>query len=148
MITKLNITNKKTAKNILHVQIPAYKVEAEIMSFYGIPQLKDTVETIMNCRETFLGYYAEGELAACLSYTETQNDIHICRLVVHPDHFRKGIAKKLVQHIIDLANNKKIFLSTGSKNVPAKNLYKLFGFVEIKDVEVAPTIFITLFEKD
>jgi hypothetical protein len=39
-------------------------------------------------------------------------------------------------------------VSTGAKNIPAKNLYKLFGFQEINDIEVAPTIFITLFEKD
>lgn len=149
MIIKLDATKEEVAKNILTIQIPAYTVEAEIINFYGIPQLKDTAEDIMKCEETFIGYTMEGELGGVISYTDNENHIDICRLVVDPKHFRKGIAKKLVDHVIKniAINHAKIVVSTGAMNVPAKSLYRSFGFHEIKEIEVSPGSFISMMEK-
>ncbi|AKF95011.1 N-acetyltransferase [Brevibacillus halotolerans] len=148
MITNLHVSDEEIAKKILNVQIPAYKIEAEIIHFYGIPQLKDTVETIRTCNENFLGYMLDEELAGVISYTVDQNHMEICRLVVHPNHFRKGIARSLVGYVIEnVAKGKKTTVSTGAKNIPAKKLYSMFGFIEVQDIEVAPNVFITLLEK-
>ncbi|ALC83603.1 MULTISPECIES: GNAT family N-acetyltransferase [Bacillus] len=147
MIKKLNATDKETAKKMIDVQLPSYKAEAELIGFYGIPQLNDTVESIMENDEIFIGYFFDEELAAFISYTEEQNEFDICRLVVHPNHFRKGIAKKLLEHVLkNRTNGKKVIVSTGAKNVPAKNLYAFFGFEEVKNIEVAPGIFLTFME--
>lgn len=147
MIKKLNVTNKETATKMINVQLPSYKAEAEIIGFYGIPQLSDTVEKIMESDEIFIGYFFDDELAAFISYTEDQNEFDICRLVVHPTHFRKGIAKKLLEHVLkNKTNGKKVIVSTGAKNVPAKNLYASFGFKEVQDIEVAPGVFLTRME--
>ncbi|WP_141432065.1 GNAT family N-acetyltransferase [Bacillus sp. 03113] len=149
MISQLNVNKKRVANEILSIQIPAYKVEAALIGFDGIPALKDTIETIMECRETFIGYVLNQDLVGFISYTESDNQLDICRLVVHPLHFRKGIGKELVQNILDKVSvNKKIVVSTGKKNTPAKKLYSSLGFHECKDVEVAPGIFITFFEKN
>ncbi|WP_028596192.1 GNAT family N-acetyltransferase [Paenibacillus assamensis] len=149
MIRKLIVDNEVIAQQMLGVQIPSYQVEAELIGFYDIPQLKDTVQTLMSSNETCVGYFVMEELAAFISYTDEGKFIDICRLVVHPDHFRKGIAKKLVAHVIDvIANNKKVIVSTGAKNTPAKQLYKQFGFQEMKNIEVAPDLFITLLERN
>ena len=43
---KIDITNPKLAKDVLNIQIPSYKVEAEIIDFYEIPPLKDRVDTL------------------------------------------------------------------------------------------------------
>lgn len=147
MIITLNVNNEEIARKILNVQIPAYEIEADIIHFYGIPQLKDTVETISKSNEIFLGYMIEEDLAGVISYTENQNHIDICRLVVHPNHFRKGIGKRLVGYLVqNIVKGNKATVSTGAKNIPAKQLYKMFGFVEVKDIEVAPNVFITLLE--
>ena len=53
MIKKIDITNPIFAKEVLNVQIPAYKVEAEIIDYYDIPPLRDTVETLQQSQETF-----------------------------------------------------------------------------------------------
>ena len=74
--------------------------------------------------------------------------MEICRLVVHPNHFRKGIARSLVGYVIEnVAKGKKTTVSTGAKNIPAKKLYSMFGFIAVQDIEVAPNVFITLLEK-
>ncbi|PLT33680.1 GNAT family N-acetyltransferase [Bacillus sp. V5-8f] len=148
MIVKLSPTEKEDAENILKIQIPAYKVEAKLINFDGIPQLKDTIDEIMKSDETFIGYMVEGELAGFISYIVQDSEIEICRLVVHPGHFRKGIAKKLLGFIVGhVANyNHKVMVSTGSKNFPAKSLYHSFGFTHVKEIEVSPGIFISLME--
>lgn len=148
MITNLHVGDEVIAQKILNVQIPAYEIEADIINFYEIPQLKDTVETIRTCNEIFLGYMIEEELVGAISYTADQNHIDICRLVVHPNHFRKGVAGSLVGYVIEnVVKGKKVTVSTGAKNIPAKKLYSKFGFLEVKDIEVAPNVFITLLEK-
>ncbi|MEK5482790.1 hypothetical protein [Viridibacillus sp. FSL R5-0888] len=57
MIKIIDISNSKNAVDVLNIQIPSYKVEAEIIGSYDIPPLKDTVYTLQHCGETFFGYY-------------------------------------------------------------------------------------------
>ncbi|MFD2444608.1 GNAT family N-acetyltransferase [Bacillus sp. CGMCC 1.16607] len=147
MIVKLDLHNKEITQNILDVQIPSYKVEAELINFDGIPQLNDTVENISESPEIFMGYYINHELVAFISFDMNENEIEICRLVVHPNHFRKGIGKKLVEYVIkEISKDKKVIVSTGQKNFPAKKLYEFFGFKEVKNIEVATDVYITLLE--
>ncbi|WP_019635889.1 GNAT family N-acetyltransferase [Paenibacillus fonticola] len=149
MLIKLDVTDNDTAKKMIAVQIPAYRVEAELIGYDGIPQLLDTVESIMECREQFVGHYIDEELAAFISYEETEQEVEICRLVVHPDHFRKKIATVLVKHVVEkIAGGRKIRVSTGALNFPAKGLYQAFGFRQVRDVEVAPGVFITELQRN
>ncbi|GIP59958.1 GNAT family N-acetyltransferase [Paenibacillus woosongensis] len=144
MLIKLDVANYDTAKKMIDIQIPAYKVEAELIGYDGIPQLQDTVETMMQCREKFVGYLLGGELVAFISYEETEQEVEICRLVVHPYHFRKKIATILVEHIVEtISQGRSIRVNTGALNFPAKGLYQMFGFRQVKDIEVAPGVFIT-----
>ena len=55
----------------------------------------------------------------------------ICNVMTHPDHRRKGFAKKLLSHTIDFAQKRKlkeITLEVHSKNISAINLYKRKNF--------------------
>lgn len=149
MIEVLNNLDENTANSILEVQIPAYQVEAKIIEFDGIPALKDTIETIKTTKETFIGYKIEKELVGFLSYSKSNDEFQICRLVVHPNYFRRGIAKKIINYFIaQIVKNSKVIVSTGKKNLPAITLYKSFNFRIVKDIEVAPMIFITYLEKN
>lgn len=144
MLMKLDVANYDIAKRMIDIQIPAYKVEAELIGFDGIPQLQDTVEKMMQCREQFVGYMLDGELVAFISYEETDQEVEICRLVVHPYHFRKKIATILVEHVVKtISQARPIRVSTGALNFPAKGLYQMFGFRQVRDIEVAPGVFIT-----
>lgn len=147
MIVKLDHRDQKIAELMLDVQLPAYKVEAKLINFEGIPQLKDTVESIQASNENFIGYFIEKNLVAFLSYTDSETEYQICRLVVHPTYFKQGIARRLVNDFLkNIVQNKKVIVSTGSDNSPAINLYLSSGFTFQKKVEVAPNVFISLFE--
>ena len=93
---KIEIRYKNNAEKVLSVQIPSYKVEAEIIGSYDIPPLKDTVETLQNCGEIFFGYFLDKQLCGVMSVKEDKDEIDIHRLIVHPTHFRKGIAQELL----------------------------------------------------
>ncbi|MFT4414331.1 GNAT family N-acetyltransferase [Fredinandcohnia humi] len=147
MIKDIDITDQKTAEAVLHVQIPSYKVEAEIIGFYDIPPLKDTVTTLRHCEESFFGYYIQNELCGVISF-KTENDfIDIHRLVVHPNHFRKGIAQKLLDYIESIEGYAGIKVATGSKNKPAVKFYQKNGFQMVKQIMVNEHLTLSLFEK-
>lgn len=147
MIKKFDIRNTKNAKDLLTIQIPSYKVEAEIIGYDEIPPLKDTVNTLKQCGETFFGYYIKEELCAAISVKVIDNEVDIHRLIVHPDHFRKGIAQKLLTFIEGQFDTMTITVATGSKNSPPITLYMKNGFRITKEVQVNQFLSLTYFEK-
>ena len=150
MIKKNDITNHKFAKEVFNIQIPSYKVEAEIIGFHDIPPLRDTVEALQQCGETFFGYYLNGELCGAISIKTAKCVIDIHRLMVHPKHFRKGIAKKLLDFVEN--NNKEkfetIIVSTGTKNAPAVDFYLKNGFSKTGEKRVTERLSLTSFNKE
>lgn len=147
MICKINHQNEQNAKEIQGIQQSAYRIEAELMGFYGIPQLHETISEIQNSTEVFVGYKEE-QLMGILSYRVEEGIVDIHRLVVGPDHFRKGIGKKLVAYLLGHYRGYGFTVSTGTANKPAIALYKAFGFQEQRLIEVAPGITCTQFSLD
>ena len=73
-------------------------------------------------------------------------DVH--RLMVRPEHFRKGIARSLTEHLEDTETPlSRIGASTGSINFPARSLYRRPGFAEKRKAEVARRLRVTPFGK-
>lgn len=148
MIKKLNLRETETAKNVLELQMDSYKVEAEIIGFYEIPPLKDTINSLKECDEIFYGYYIKDTLAGVISYKVIDNILDIHRVAVHPQFFKMGIAGKLINFVEGLESNvNKIVVCTAKKNLPAINLYLKNGYKDIKDIEISENIYLTEFEK-
>ncbi|NDI34613.1 GNAT family N-acetyltransferase [Chengkuizengella sediminis] len=148
MIKKIDISKEEVAKQVLNIQIPSYKIEAEIIDFYDIPPLKDNVQTLQKCDEVFFGYYEGMELAGAISYEIEASILTICRMIVHPDYFRRGIASALITYLFDLnLDVKKMIVSTGRDNDPAKKLYRKHGFIEVADIELVEDVFITKLQR-
>jgi len=148
LIKKINITNPEVSKVVLNIQIPSYKIEAEIIEFYDLPPLKDTVQSLQQCGETFFGYYLNKELCGVVSIKADDKIIDIHRLMVHPNHFRKGIAKGLLNFIeTEMKNFETITVSTGTKNTPAVAFYLKNGFVKVKESKIAEQLSLTFFKK-
>ncbi|WP_066371345.1 GNAT family N-acetyltransferase [Neobacillus fumarioli] len=148
MIKKIDLTNPKLAKEVLNIQIASYKVEAELIGSDEIPPLKDTVDTLQQCGETFYGYYINEELSGVISIKIENGVMDIHRLFVHPKHFRKGIANRLLDFVqTNETGLETIIVSTGSKNIPAINFYQKNGFSITKEIKVTERLSLTLFNK-
>lgn len=148
MIKQLDINENSTASAIESLQKASYLIEAELINFYEIPPLKDTVLTIKQCDEVFYGFYIEESLCGLISYKVQEDLIDIHRVAVHPSSFRKGIAKQLIKHVEKINPNlKKIIVSTGAKNEPAVRLYLGLGFKKLREIEMEKGLYIVEFEK-
>jgi ribosomal protein S18 acetylase RimI-like enzyme len=148
MIKKINLKDIEIIKEVLRLQIASYKVEAEIIDFYEIPPLKDTINSLKNCDEIFYGYYINNVLVGIISYKIVGNVLDIHRVAVYPHFFRRGIAHQLINYIEGLnININKVTVCTGNKNLPAINLYLKNGYKKIDDIEICKDTYLTKFEK-
>ncbi|WP_158290513.1 GNAT family N-acetyltransferase [Halobacillus salinus] len=129
-----------TAEQILSIQEASYAVEAELIGFSDIPPLRDSVQSIMENDETFVGYVQNGEILGVLTYKEEQEEIDIYRLMVNPQHFRKKIGSSLLEYLVTTIHGKPLIVQTGKGNEPALSLYKKYGFEQTDEVEVEPDV--------
>lgn len=147
MIKKLNMKDIETVSNVLDLQKVSYKIEAEIIDFYEIPPLMDTIDKLIECDEIFYGYYISEVLAGIISFKIIENILDIHRIAIHPDFFRKGIAGELIDFIEELSCIDKVVVCTGKNNLPAINLYLKKGYKKLNNIKISENIYITKFEK-
>ncbi|MFC5450043.1 GNAT family N-acetyltransferase [Paenibacillus aestuarii] len=155
-IDLLELETNEEILALLSLQIASYQVEAEIIGFRDIPPLKDGIASIREAKkeETFLGYFTcEAEinkLAGAISFSREGTVVTICRMMVHPDYFRRGIARALIQNVIDRQEQQgasRFIVSTGTDNTPAVQLYESFGFTTRRVFTVPPGVSLTTFER-
>ncbi len=148
MIEKIDITNEQAAEQVLELQRKSYKIEAEIINFYHIPPLIETLEELIKCSESFYGYYSDNNLCGIISYKKVKQVIDIHRVAIDPKLFKKGIAQKLISYIEALDESmEKAIVSTGEKNIPAIKLYEKLGYKAIRKIKAAENLYIVCFEK-
>jgi ribosomal protein S18 acetylase RimI-like enzyme len=135
------------AEEIVRLQKASYIIEAELINFMQIPPILEDPEDIINSTEIYYGYYLENNLAGIISYTIENDVLDICKVAVHPNYFKKGIATQLIKFIQQRPNIRSIIVSTGLKNTPAVNLYISQGFIKTAEREVVEGLFIACFEK-
>ncbi len=147
MIKQLQLASIDRVQEIVALQKASYAIEAELIGFDGIPPLHDTADRVRNAGETFWGYFYEGRLSGLISYKISGDTLDIHRVAVHPELFRKGIARKLVAHVLQLdSGTDRVIVSTGYENKPAVNLYLSMGFKQIDKKEIVKDLFIACFE--
>ncbi|PQP84889.1 histone acetyltransferase [Paenibacillus sp. PCH8] len=150
-IQALSLSDLETLGQLWRLQHVAYRLEAEIIGFQEIPPLMDTMETLRVCGESFYGcIHVDGELIGAVAVAEEEkNTLTITRMMVHPDHFRKGIAASLMTYVLEQhANYPRYIVSTGTLNQPAVNLYTQFGFKPVEVTSIAPGVELTTFHKN
>ncbi|NJJ42226.1 GNAT family N-acetyltransferase [Paenibacillus apii] len=142
-ILKLDLQDEDTLGSLWSLQHKAYRLEAELIGLHSIPPLLETRDTLRSCGEDFYGCVSEdGELSGAVATEEEHPEsLTITRMMVSPDHFRQGIAGRLLEHVFALYPDKERFIvSTGKKNTPAVSLYTKHGFVPVSSAEVAPGV--------
>jgi ribosomal protein S18 acetylase RimI-like enzyme len=118
-----------------------------LIGFDGIPPLHETLADLQQSEETFIGYYKDDILVGVLSYAILDTTLDIGRLVVHPDYFRQGIGKALVEFVETVSGIKQVIVSTGALNTPARQLYERLGYQLIEEVKLIEGLIIARYEK-
>lgn len=75
----------------------------------------------------------EARLAGSLTMWEVVGEAEIANVAVHPDFWRQGIGRALVQTALDKAAElgfTRIMLEVRASNTAAQSLYRAFGFIE------------------
>ena len=92
--------------------------------------LKEFKQNVGNMSNPYLkikGYYINNKIVGVLVYEDIYDRLEVDYIVVDSQYRGKGIAKKLLESIINL-NKKNITLEVREDNIPAINLYKKMGF--------------------
>jgi ribosomal protein S18 acetylase RimI-like enzyme len=144
MILKLELNNIEHLNQIIQLQKKSYFVEAKLLNYSDIPNLKDTPDTLAQCNEVFYGYFIHSLLVGIVSYKIDNQVLDIHRVAVDPDYFRQGIASSLFLFIESVNPTvKESIVQTGKDNFPAIALYKKNGFIELEDIVVDEKLVIT-----
>lgn len=75
----------------------------------------------------------DGRLAGSLTMWDVVGEGEIANVAVHPDFWRQGIGRALVQTALEKAAElgfERIMLEARESNTAAQSLYRAFGFVE------------------
>ena len=130
MIRKINNKELSIAESLYDIFQASYAVEAELLQAVDFPPLQRTVLEFISSKSDFYAYYYDNNIAGIIEVKSDEDLMHIQSLVVYPSYFRKGIATKLVQYVIDTYDTKVFTVETGVDNYPAIKLYKNFAFQE------------------
>ncbi|MBP1157116.1 MULTISPECIES: GNAT family N-acetyltransferase [unclassified Paenibacillus] len=148
MIRAIDLADMQEVLAFLLLQQTAYRVEAERIGFDEIPPLFDSPQSLRDSGESFFGYYEGSKLHGAAACKQSPKEVVICRMMVHPDCFRRGIASKLLKHLEQFAlPGMKMIVYTGTNNTPAVGLYDKHGYEPFHMQLLAPGITLTQFQK-
>ncbi|MEP0265453.1 GNAT family N-acetyltransferase [Dokdonia sp.] len=132
MIERLQHNDIEVSKKIRAVFQLSYKVEAEILNAIDFPPLKRPLEKYVSSNTAFFGYLKDSELAGVIEIEHNNSFTSINSLVVNPAFFRQGVARTLMEFVFNTFDSNLFVVETGLENGPATELYKKFGFKEVK----------------
>lgn len=128
------------AAALLAIQRAAYEVEASLIGDHRIPPLHEAVEELRSAPLRWLGAFDDAaRLIGAVAWTENPRGVDIDRLEVDPAVHRRGTGRELVQAVISQAAKRRMTVSTGRQNAPARMLYRQLGFEQLAQVRVAGT---------
>ena len=148
MIQRIDIALQPKALRLLELQRVSYQIEADLIGS-SIPPLRETLPELQSSDEDFHGFFEDDRLLGFISHKLEGNVLDIHRVAVHPDAFKRGIARRLLEFVLKLEPSaKQAIVQTGSLNLPACKLYLSFGFETLERKEVALGLELTLFAKN
>ncbi|WP_217595371.1 GNAT family N-acetyltransferase [Cohnella sp. GbtcB17] len=133
-IERLDLTSQEDVGDLWRLQHAAYRIEAELIGIPDLPPLHDTIATLQASEETFWGCRDDdGELIGAIAAERAKDGSGvISRMMVHPDHFRQGIAGALIAHMMQAWSEVSGWEVTAeARNLPAIALYERCGFVAV-----------------
>lgn len=121
------------AAQVWRLQQAACRVEAGVIGVERFPPLDETEADLRAAEENFLLAYEHGTLVGTLSGVAQEGEFLITRVLVHPAHMRRGIARHLLHSLLSSLPEQVTRVTTAQANFPALALYRSFGFERATD---------------
>ncbi|WP_448641360.1 GNAT family N-acetyltransferase [Geodermatophilus sp. URMC 63] len=134
-------TDPVLAARLLDLQRAAYAVEARLIGDDRIPALHEDLPALRDAGLHWLVAEEDGVVAA-VAWRVTDGCLDLDRLVVDPAHARRGLGRALVGAVLTEAAGRRVTVSTGRDNTPARRLYAALGFREVGEREVLPGLWL------
>ncbi|MEU0430323.1 GNAT family N-acetyltransferase [Streptomyces sp. NPDC006290] len=149
IVRELDLAEETTAAAVHRIGRRAYAVEADLIGFDGIPALRESLEEMRAQPLRWLGAVTDdGRVIAFVAWqwSAGEDALDIDRVCVDPTWFRRGLASRLLGHLLtDLVPSGYVLVSTGADNRPAVALYERLGFSRVGTVEPAPGLKVAQF---
>jgi ribosomal protein S18 acetylase RimI-like enzyme len=151
VVVPLDLGQAPVLAEVLRLQRAAYAVEAALLGDDRIPPLHEDAEQLRAAALQWLGVPVPppgppSGLAAAVAWVVQDGVLDLHRLVVDPSCARRGLGRRLVQHLLDAHPDRPAVVSTGRGNAPARRLYEGLGFREVGTVEVLPGLQVVRYE--
>ncbi len=131
------------AARLLDVQHAAYAVEARLIGDDRIPALAEDLAALVAADLDWLVATGDdGTVLGALGSRDTGDVVEIDRLVVDPAAARRGTGRALVAAALAGAAGRRVTVSTGRDNLPARRLYAQAGFRETGERQVLPGLWV------
>ena len=137
---------------ILELQRLAFQENALRYEDPDTPPMRQTLEELTEEAKHHITLKAviDGKIVGTARGCMEGEACHISKVIVHPDHWNRGIGKRLVVAVEDIFDNQLYVLVTGHKDEKNIALYKKLGY-EICDVpmeKITPTLFFIHMRKE
>ncbi|MFF2650494.1 GNAT family N-acetyltransferase [Streptomyces sp. NPDC058045] len=146
---EVGLDDEVTALSVYELGRRSYAVEAELIGFDGIPALRESLSEMRARPLRWLcATGGQGEIRAFVawSFLDGTTDVDIDRVCVDPDWFRRGLATRLIRHLLtEQRQSRRVLVSTGAENGPAVALYESLGFSRAGSAEPVPGLWIAEF---
>ena len=94
---------------------------------------KENIEKFIAYDYAEIYVYEENNIIKAFLQIENHFEItDIINIAVNKKYLKEGIASKLIEFLIETTKAEKIMLEVRSSNTPAINLYRKFGFVDVR----------------
>ena len=119
------------------LQLLAFESEAEMIGSRDVPALKESREHHKNDFTNWITLKAvnsANEITGAVRYRQNGDIIEIGRLMVHPDHRRKGLAQRLMLEVDRAFPRETKELYTCTKSWTNIRLYEKIGYQPFQEV--------------
>lgn len=130
----------EVAAGILAVMQLAHEQEGRWLQMTHVPPLLETVPAIQASTRFHLGAVSGKDIVGVLVVApdDEPGQLSIAALVVHPRVQRQGVARRLLQHALQLGPGVVFSVSAASANAAAMTLYRSLGFVPYRQGVLGP----------
>ena len=148
--TVITKAGREDLEEILKLQYLAYQSEAALFGNKDIPPLKQTLEEVISEYETGIVLKMtgdDGRIIGSVRAHEKDGTVYIGKLMVDPDHQRKGYGRRLLLEVEKYFPDKRYELFTSTRSKSNIRLYEACGYKQFDQKAVDEELVFVYMEK-